>query len=51
MKVLMIGGIGLLGSEEEAELTRYGHDVSTIALPPLPQGTRLLQSIAFCQGG
>lgn len=41
MKVLMIGGTGLLGSEGAAELIRRGHAVSTIALPPLPQGARL----------
>jgi nucleoside-diphosphate-sugar epimerase len=41
MKVLMIGGTGLLGSEGAAELIRRGHEVRTIALPPLPDGTRL----------
>ena len=41
MKVLMIGGTGLLGSEAVAELIRRGHDVKTIALPPLPKGAVL----------
>lgn len=41
MKVLMIGGTGLLGSEAAAELIRRGHEVKTIALPPLPKGAIL----------
>jgi nucleoside-diphosphate-sugar epimerase len=41
MKVLMIGGTGLLGSAGAVELIRRGHEVSTIALPPLPQGAIL----------
>jgi Nucleoside-diphosphate-sugar epimerases len=41
MKVFMIGGTGLLGSEAAAELIRRGHSVSSIALPPLPEGASL----------
>ncbi len=41
MKVFMIGGTGLLGSEAAAELIRRGHEVSTISLPPLPEGAVL----------
>jgi nucleoside-diphosphate-sugar epimerase len=41
MKVFMIGGTGLLGSEAAAEIIRRGHEVSTIALPPLPAGAVL----------
>ncbi len=41
MKVLMIGGTGLLGSEGAKELISRGHEVHTIALPPLPQGASL----------
>ena len=41
MKVFMIGGTGLLGSEGAAELIRRGHEVSTISLPPLPPGAVL----------
>lgn len=37
MKIFMIGGTGLLGSEAAAELIRRGHQVRTIALPPIPQ--------------
>lgn len=41
MKVFMIGGTGLLGSEAATELIRRGHSVSSIALPPLPEGASL----------
>lgn len=37
MKILMIGGTGLIGSEAAAELIRRGHEVSTISLPPIPR--------------
>lgn len=38
MKVFMIGGTGLLGSEAAKELIIRGHEVVSIALPPLPTG-------------
>lgn len=41
MKVCMIGGTGLLGSEGARELIARGHQVKAIALPPLPQGAVL----------
>lgn len=41
MKVCMIGGTGLLGSQGAAELILRGHQVKAIALPPLPQGAVL----------
>ncbi|MEL7608949.1 MAG: NAD(P)-dependent oxidoreductase [Bacillota bacterium] len=41
MKVFMIGGTGLLGSEAAKELIRRGHEVSSIALPPIPEGAEL----------
>ncbi len=41
MKIFMIGGTGLLGSEAAKELIRRGHTVTAIALPPLPQGAVL----------
>lgn len=41
MKVFMIGGTGLLGSEAAGELIKRGHEVSSIALPPLPAGAVL----------
>lgn len=41
MKVFMIGGTGLLGSEAAKELISRGHEVVSIALPPLPEGAVL----------
>ena len=41
MKIFMVGGTGLLGSEGAAELIRRGHEVSSIALPPVPAGAQL----------
>ncbi|MBU0956179.1 MAG: NAD-dependent epimerase/dehydratase family protein [Spirochaetes bacterium] len=41
MKVFMIGGTGLLGSEGARELIRRGHSVTSISLPPLPSGALL----------
>ncbi|CAM3177761.1 NAD-dependent epimerase/dehydratase family protein [Sporolactobacillus spathodeae] len=41
MKLFMIGGTGLLGSEAAKELISRGHEVTSIALPPLPSGAVL----------
>ncbi len=41
MKVFMIGGTGLLGSEAAKQLIARGHEVVSIALPPLPAGAVL----------
>ncbi len=41
MKVFLIGGTGLLGSEAARELIQRGHQVSSIALPPIPPGAVL----------
>lgn len=41
MKVFIIGGTGLLGSEAAKELIARGHKVSSIALPPVPEGAEL----------
>src|SRR6056297_1672268 len=41
MKAFMIGGTGLLGSEAGFELIKRGHQVSTLALPPIPKGAEL----------
>lgn len=38
MKVFMIGGTGLLGSAAAELLIQNGHQVKTVALPPLPKG-------------
>jgi len=41
MKVFMVGGTGLIGSEAAKELIARGHQVTSIALPPLPKGAVL----------
>lgn len=41
MKVFMIGGTGLLGSEAAKVLIERGHEVISIALPPIPEGAIL----------
>ena len=41
MKILLIGGTGLLGSAAAKELIRRGHAVVSIALPPVPKGAQL----------
>ncbi len=41
MKIFMIGGTGLLGSEAARELIERGHEVASLALPPLPTGAVL----------
>ena len=38
MKVFMIGGTGLLGCEAARILIEKGHEVKSVALPPLPEG-------------
>lgn len=38
MKVFMIGGTGLLGSQGAKELIARGHEVTSISLPKLPKG-------------
>lgn len=41
MKVFMIGGTGLLGSAAAKIFIDRGHQVKTVALPPLPEGAPL----------
>ena len=41
MKIFMIGGTGLLGSQAAKKLIERGHEVLSIALPPLPTGAEL----------
>lgn len=45
MRVFMIGGTGLLGSEAARELIARGHDVTTLALPGLPPGAQLPETM------
>lgn len=41
MNIFMIGGTGLLGSEGAKELINRGHHVSSLSLPPIPEGAQL----------
>ena len=50
MKVCMIGGTGLLGSEGARELIARGHEVRAIALPPLPVGAVLPPEMEITYG-
>ncbi|HEX3047628.1 MAG TPA: nucleoside-diphosphate sugar epimerase, partial [Bacillota bacterium] len=50
MKVFMIGGTGLLGSEGAKELIKRGHEVSSIALPPIPTGANLPKEMKLTLG-
>ncbi len=45
MKVLIIGGTGLLGSEAAKELIKRGHSVIGMALPPVPKGADIPSQI------
>lgn len=45
MKIFMIGGTGLLGSEAARVMIENGHEVTSIALPPLPQGAILPETM------
>lgn len=45
MNIFMIGGTGLLGSEAAKVMIENGHEVTAIALPPLPQGAYLPESM------
>lgn len=47
MKIFMIGGTGLLGSEAARELINRGHEVSSIALPPIPTGAVLPEKMTI----
>jgi len=50
MKICMIGGTGLLGSQGAKELIERGHEVRAIALPPLPQGAVLPPEMEISYG-
>ena len=45
MRVFIIGGTGLLGSDAARELIARGHSVTTLCLPPLPAGAALPESM------
>ena len=50
MKVFMIGGTGLLGCEAARIFIEHGHQVKSVALPPLPEGAPIPEEmdIEFC---
>jgi nucleoside-diphosphate-sugar epimerase len=50
MKVFIIGGTGLLGSETARVLLEQGHEVSSLALPPLPHGVALPKAMKISYG-
>lgn len=45
MKVFMVGGTGLIGAETAKQLIAMGHSVTTVALPPLPDGADIPSSM------
>lgn len=47
MKIFMVGGTGLLGSEGAKEMIRRGHAVTSVALPPVPAGAALPPEMAL----
>lgn len=50
MKIFMIGGTGLLGSEGAKELIKRGHSVSSISLPPIPTGANIPKEMELSLG-
>ena len=50
MKVFMIGGTGLLGCEAARIFIERGHQVKSVALPPLPEGAPIPEAmeLEFC---
>ena len=50
MKVFMIGGTGLLGCEAARIFIERGHEVKSVALPPLPEGAPIPEEmeLEFC---
>ena len=50
MKVFMIGGTGLLGCEAATTLIARGHSVTSVALPPLPEGAPIPKEMEILFG-
>lgn len=50
MNVFMIGGTGLLGCEAAIQLIKHGHKVTSVALPPLPEGAPIPQEMDLIFG-
>jgi dihydroflavonol-4-reductase len=50
MRVLIIGGTGLLGAAGAAELIARGHQVRALSLPPVPPGCTLPSGMELIMG-
>lgn len=50
MKVLIVGGSGLLGSSAAFELSARGHSVRSLCLPPLPEGAAFPEGLEHIFG-
>ncbi|MGN1124110.1 MAG: NAD-dependent epimerase/dehydratase family protein [Eubacterium sp.] len=50
MNVFMIGGTGLLGCEAATCLIKKGHKVTSVALPPLPEGAPIPEEMDIIFG-
>ena len=50
MKVFMIGGTGLLGCEAARIFIEKGHQVKSVALPPLPEGAPIPEEMEIIFG-
>ena len=50
MKIFMIGGTGLLGCEAATTLIKRGHQVKSVALPPLPEGAPIPKEMELVLG-
>ena len=50
MKIFMIGGTGLLGAEGARILIEQGHEVKTLSLPPIPEGSNLPEKMEIKLG-
>lgn len=50
MKVFMIGGTGLLGCEAARIFIERGHQVKSVALPPLPEGAPIPEEMEIIFG-
>lgn len=50
MNVFMIGGTGLLGCEAAIQLIKHGHKVTSVALPPLPEGAPIPEKMELIFG-
>lgn len=50
MNIFMIGGTGLLGCEAATQLIKMGHKVTSVALPPLPEGAPIPKEMEIIFG-